>query len=100
MVYRLRKKTIFLFSILFVGVLSFFSTYIRTNATKDFSLLVPRANADVVSTPCSSCGCGWTETQCYNYSSGLGDGCCSGAGPSSGSADAAADAGACAGACE
>lgn len=98
MVYRIRKKTIFLFSIIFVGVLSFFSTYIRTNASKDFSLLVPKANADVVA--CASCGCGWTETQCSNYTTGNGDGCCSGAGPSSGGSDAAADAGACAGACE
>lgn len=63
----IKKKTLFLLSVLFTGLVGLLGSYLRTNYSKADSLIVPAARADTPAPTCSSCGCAYTEDQCNNY---------------------------------
>lgn len=75
MAVKIKKRAIFLLSLLFTGILGMWNTYFRSNNPND-SLIASIAQADAPA-GCGWCGCNWTESECNNYYNGGGDaGCC------------------------
>lgn len=62
----IKRKTLLLMSVILTGLLSFFGSYLRGYYSKEASLIVPTAKADVPST-CGWCGCPWTDAQCTTW---------------------------------
>lgn len=72
MVHGIRKRTLFFISILFAGLLGVLNNHIRTNYSKNDSLLVPTAHADIG-------GWDWTVPgACGDGGGGCGCGGCTG----------------------
>ena len=83
MAVKLKKRAIFLMSILFTGILGLWNTYFRSSTPAD-SLILSIAQADAP-IDCGYCGCNWTDSQCDVYHSGSdGAGCCGDASNSAG----------------
>jgi hypothetical protein len=78
MAVKLKKRAIFLMSILFTGILGLWNTYFRSSTPAD-SLILSIARADAPPA-CGYCGCNWTDSQCDVYygdgGGGDGGGCC------------------------
>lgn len=83
MIYRMKKKTLFLISIVLATFLGGIGAYARSNFSRNESSLITRAYADNAG---GACGSGYTQAQCdYWYANGMGDagggdggeGCCS-----------------------
>ena len=70
MINFLKKKTLFMFGVLFTGVMSILSFFIN-NSSKDDSLFVPIVSADISA---------WSGTDAGGGSGGSSCGGCSGAG--------------------
>jgi hypothetical protein len=66
MVRIIKKRTLFLISIFFTGLVSILGGYWRSS--RAHSLIVPSAKADApAGQSCGWCGCPWTESQCNVY---------------------------------
>jgi hypothetical protein len=62
----LGRKLLFFIGVSLAGILGILGSYMRTNYSKNGSLIVPNAHADNTST-CGTCGCPYTQSQCDTY---------------------------------
>ena len=66
MVRGIRKKMLFFVGIFLTGMFGTVNSFMRTNYSKNNSLITPKARADTPSS-CGWCGCPWTDAQCTIY---------------------------------